>query len=341
MRHFKLVNSAGEELDITSKELFFHEPSGLGFEEENDFRQIGDFWLLNRSGRNQGTVSGTLIFNGAKPYEQYRDFAGFITKNPLILKYNPYGPIDDSAESVKNTFFRTVRVSSIEKGELTTYGTLDCSITLTCYTPWYQIVKDSFTYVPPTGNTSAWIWGNPADIVVDNEVVLEASPPLVFQPEGLLDEDEETYLIPAFVGDYTRAKFRESSPSFLRTTIEGIVTDCPAKLTIYGPIRNPSWSHRVMHDNNTTEIISTGGFSSSATVEILEGDKLVIDGMDGNYDIYRINANGTRSSLYNVRDFGKKCFINLKEGINQIFVTSNDGPAKQIDIEGHIYHATV
>ena len=326
MRRFKLVNSAGEELDITTKEVFFHEPSGLGFEEDNDFRQIGDFWLLNRTGRNQGTVSGNLIFTdygNDGPYDKYWTFAKFAGKTPLTLFYNPYRSIiNEDDEEDKDSYRRTVRVSRLEKTELENTGALNCPVEFSCYTPWYKIITKDYRLEDPEEGAEdhGFIFGDStADPIV---------PPLVFEPTAAQE-----------LAGVSPTIFRYEDPvGFTMDDIE-FLTDCPAKITIFGPLLNPSWVHRVINGDRA-EVAGSGGFSSTVTLE--EGDQLVIDGTAGNYAIYRLNANGTKTDLYSKRDFGQTCFINLKAGINQLSVTSSTGSvAKHVIIEGHVYHATV
>lgn len=361
MRHFKLVNNSGVELDITTTSVLFHEISGLGFEEDNDFRQIGDFWALNRSNRSQAVVSGNVIFTdspnetlGDTPYEKYRWFADFISSVPLTLKYNPYGPIVEPKEDgEKESYFRrTVRVSKIEKSEYNEYGVLDCGIDFVCYTPWFSAFNKTLEIVVPEQEEEyGWVWGSGDRTEASNgQWTFNASEtPLTF---GTGDRTQAangswTFVESEQIEGTTLPKFRYEAPNGFSGEDLVVDSDCPIKLTVYGPMQNPSWTHSVItYDTNGDQVetvISTGGFSSSANVSFnTEDDKLVVDGTSGNYRIYRINANGTTSDLYSVRDFGTPCFITLKKGENRISIVSSNGDiAKRIEIEGHIYHATV
>ena len=327
-RHFKLVNSSGEELDLTSRDIFLHEPSGLGFEENNDFRQIGDFWSLNKTNRNQGAVNGTLIFTdlmGDDPYDLYWRFSQFILKTPLTLKYNPRGPIVEPEEGEPETYYRrTVRVSSLEKSEKDLTGCLRCAVVFSCYTPWFNAYNAEFIQGASGDDTiTGWVWGDTGGLS-----------PLIFEPSNQQEED----------GAH-RTQFGYESPRGFNITIGDIPVDCPIKLTIYGPLLNPSWTHSIITENDgeTIEtVIGSGGFNSSSTVTLADGDKLVIDGTSGSYAIYQINANGTQQDLYSKRDFGLPCFLSLKNGINKIQVSSSTGDfATHIEIERHVYYATV
>lgn len=321
MRHFTLVNNGGKILNITTQEYFFHDIDGLGFEEENDFRQIGDFWMLNRTGLKQSTVSGSIMFteNGElDPYEKYWQFFRFINDAPLTLLYNPYGEFDVAVEDGEikpnndHTYFRTVRVSNLDKSEKNEYGVIDSSISFIAYTPWYTIFKKSFVIDTDVDTDGGWIWGDGGSNL-----------PLVFEP------GDSQSAIPA--------KFRYQVPQNYEIDLDE-VSDCPTKITIYGPISEPVWTHSIVKDGIAT-IISTGKLTG---VTISEEDQLIIDNTRGQYLIYRKNSNGTTANLYSQRDFGSRCFVNLKQGRNQITVSSNDViVSNRLDIEGHMYYATV
>lgn len=351
MRHFTLVNNSGDSLDITTTEILFHDISGLGFDEDNDFRQIGDFWQLNRTSRQQATISGSVIFNEGKadPYTAYRTFVSFISKPPLTLLYNPMGPIRSSLINsevlVDNCYRRTVRVAKLDKSEKNEYGVLDCSIEFACYTPWFSVLTETFIFEPKEQLYPGWFWaGTETKTVIDPETEEESTveivhPPLVFEPT---QEQEETV---------TKSIFRDESPSYYDITnvdLQGSV-DCPIRLIADGPLLNPIWSLSLLTvDSNglTKETeIGAGSFivpTPASNVVINEGEQLIVDALDGVYQIYRRNANGTTYDLYPRRNFGQKCFLSLKEGTNRIAVLSSTGDfAKRISIEGHIYHATV
>lgn len=308
MRHFKLVNSAGVELDITTTEILFHEISGLGFTEENDFRRVGDIWWLNHTNFTQLPIEGKMLFSeygGTDPYEKYHEFVRFISKNPLTMLYYPYGTAG------YDPYKRTVRVSTLEKTEKNELGVIDSSITFMPYTPWYSVERKEAESIPDDGQ--GWIWGDGAE-----------NPPLIFEPaEGVTAR---------------KTKFRGESLPFIRIPCTSTINS-PAKLYIYGPLSNPVWTHRV-ENGGSERIVATGGFSEE--VELLENEYLVVDATSGTYAITKYAADGTPSNLYSLRDFGKACFILLREGNNYISVTSGNGELpRSIAIEGYMYNATV
>lgn len=314
MRHFKLVNSTGEVLDITTKEILFHEIGGLGFEEENDFRMIGDIWWLNHTNYNQATVSGKMIFTEIgelDPYAKFMAFAQFVSKPPLTLMYNPYGEVYEST-----CYYRTVRVSRLDKSEKNEYGVIDSDIDFVCYTPWYKISEAEYDVDASQDDGSAWIWGDGT-----NE-----NPPLIFEPS-----DSQTVR--------RIAKFRWEARKYLSIKCNSVGKN-PVKLTIYGPMTNPVWTQMLVDQDGHSTIVATGGFSTPVT--LLAGERLVIDSTNGAYSITKYNLNGTVSDMYQHRDFSKVCFLTLKEGDNTILVSGNgDVLADRVKVEGHIYYATV
>lgn len=304
MRYFKLENSAGEILDITTQQLFFHNIGGIGFEEKNDFTAVGRVWKLNKSDYQQGTVSGIMCFVGTEdktPYTQYREFYSFIDSTPLQLLYYPNG--------LNTTEYRKrVRVSKLDKSELNEYGVLECGIDFISYTPWYKIVRD---IIEPGGEQSSnggWIWdrGN--------------------RWRDSLDVDYSTYHY-KFNGSYRRTvRF-----------ISDANGNGPVKLSIHGPLVNPTWTQYV-----DGELVSTGGLIENSPVTIDTNEILTIDNTSGVYSMTVYNSEtGIERNVYEYRDFNKPCFFTLKQGVNEIVINSDNNDAVQIEAEGHIYYATV
>lgn len=303
MRYFKLENSAGEILDITTEQLLFHDISGIGFEEDNEFTSMGRVWKLNKSEYQQTPVSGTMCFVGTDkktPYTQYREFYSFIDSTPLQLLYYPNG--------LNTTEYRKrVRVSKLEKSELNEYGVLDCDIEFIPYTPWYKIVKDSIVPGEEAEN-DGWIWdrGN--------------------KWRDSLDVDYSTYHY-RFSNTYRRTiRFN--------TTVNG---EGPVRLELHGPLTNPTWTHYV-----DGKVEATGGLIEGSPVTIAARERLIVDNTDGAYSlvIYSEETGLTRN-VYQYRDFNKQCFFTLKQGLNEIVINSDNDDAVQIEAEGHIYYATV
>lgn len=155
MRYFKLENSASETLDITTQEIFFNEIEGLGFEEDNTFVSIGPVWRLQQRTVRQKPVTGKITFTaigGTTPYEKYEAFFRFISKSPLYLLYYPHG--------LSGTEYKKrVRVSVLEKSELTLYGSLDCHVEFMPYTPWCIVNSyENTVHEDPEVENTGWFW---------------------------------------------------------------------------------------------------------------------------------------------------------------------------------------
>lgn len=310
MRYFKLINKAGKTMDITTQEYFFHDISGLGFDTDNSFRRSGDVWRLDGSYYTQQPITGKMCFteNGdTDPYEKFNTFSRFVSESPLTLIYYPRGL--NATE-----YRRTVKVKRLAKSELTLQGVLDEDIEFLPYTPWYKVFSDqNYGEETDTEENTGWIWGK-------QEGGVYTSPPLVFEPsEGQ---------------NATRAKFRAEPRPFVQINAATNGAN-PVKLTIFGPVINPTWAHYV-----DGILIETGGFAENFTLD--ENEELIIDSTEGDYlmTVRNIYTNASRN-VYALRNFDTVCFFGLKEGQNRIVASSSDNSIVKIKIEGHIYYATV
>lgn len=302
MRYFKLINRKGDELDLTSQRIFFHEIDGLGFEEDTSWRRVGQTWWLNNALLRQTAITGKISFTyleGEDPYRLFNDFYLFINNAPLTLVYYPRGFNETS-------YRKQVRVTKLDKSELNEYGILEEDITFTPYTPWYMVVNEKNINTVDSG--TGWVWGG------------TSSPPLKFEPT-------DGTSTPAKFGGEIRQSVNIFSP---------VESSSPVKLVIKGPALNPVWSHYVGN-----RLIGTGGFSGSG-VNLSSQEELVVSNTDGRIQMYirDINSGETRN-VYSLRDFDTACFFNLKAGSNTISVASSGGGAVDFTVEGHIYYATV
>ncbi len=313
MRYFKLMTVSSTNprvLDITTKDIFFHNIGGLGFDEDADFRSVGDVWWLNAVSYKQVNVTGSILFTDytSSPYTKYMDFMNFVHNSQLIMLYYPNGPEGEE-------YRRAVRLSKADKSELNEYGVLDVSVEFAPYTPWYQIVTGKNVVEDEENEEEeeniGWIWGG------------SNSNPLVFEP---LDRTANT---PARFGKQILKFVSLRSPTNNRS---------PVKLSIYGPITNPSWTQYV-----NGQRISSGGFSVNNNVYVGAGQVLIIDNTNGLYTmaIHDSQTGELVSDVYALRNFNLPCFMYLKEGENRISVGSPGNEEVKIAIEGHIYYATV
>lgn len=307
MRYIKLKNSAGAEYDITSKNALFHDIQGLGFSEDGQYKAIGDVWVLNSVSNQQSPISGDICFGyEGDPYGTFNLFANFVRETPLTFLYFPNG-------LGGTCYMKRVRVSSLEKGELNEYGVLDCPVEFLPQTPWYTEVSRETSASEVDVDTPGWVWGGTS----------LTSLPLVFEPSS-----DVTKRRARFRGEYIKFVQLESDTSKKN----------PVKLTLYGPLVNPFWTHYV-----NGELIASGGFVASQDVSIGENEMLVIDNTDGKYSIkvYRKDSTEVLRDIYRLRNFNLPCFFYMQKGSNQFVISSSDGRVNQIKAEGHVYYDTV
>lgn len=105
--------------------------------------------------------------------------------------------------------------------------------------------------------------------------------------------------------------------------------DSHAKLTIFGPVTNPTWRHIV-----NGEVIATGAVNVSVPADM----KLVIDATVTPYKIETERFDNTSvTDYYGASDFSTDRFIIIKHGLNVITVKTDT----QIMIEGRLSYASV
>lgn len=150
MRKFSLMNSLGETWNLTTLEILFHDPQGLGYSVEASTIQVGNRWIITNVKPNQNDITGKLWLYSDKvsPYTVYQRFINFISYYPLTLLYTP----------VSTTYRRSVIVSSLNKGELNHLGAFDDSITFKPLSMWYTTETAEYITEKPTIDKTSWFW---------------------------------------------------------------------------------------------------------------------------------------------------------------------------------------
>lgn len=210
-RRFTLMNGSGEELDLLTKDLFFHDPKGLGYERDDDYRRIGNRWVIVSQHFSQTPITGTIAFlvnenatlsEGQSiletPYIEYFRFIKFTQDYPLTLLYKP-----EATNPVVPANRRLVRLSKVEKTEINKYGYLDINIELLPLTPWFRPRVDTDSSTVQQGWDWHWILGSNQNSI-------------------------------KWGG--TESTLSISSDSRM---------DSPCRLTLNGPATNPKWEHYV------------------------------------------------------------------------------------------------
>lgn len=105
MREFALVDGNGEEYSLTVKESFLHDPSGLGFERENTYRQVGERFIKINTSPKQGKIEGTIHFHPESAYDEYQNFVEFAGRDELQLEYKLKNVMARSIKSDRKIIF--------------------------------------------------------------------------------------------------------------------------------------------------------------------------------------------------------------------------------------------
>ena len=112
------------------------------------------------------------------------------------------------------------------------------------------------------------------------------------------------------------------------------VNQSPSRLTVYGPIVNPSWRHYV-----NGVLFETG----KVNFTIGENEYLLVDNTTDPYRIQRRSAinNTLISDLYEQSDFSTKRFVTIQNGNNVIAVTGDNAESPLVKLEAYIYYESV
>lgn len=148
MRKFKLKNAEGTELDITTQDIFYHLPYGLGFDRDIRTVQAGYDFIIIKDELKQKAPAGEMVFSS---YEKYQEFVRFCAKTPLVLGYMPieeWGYID-------------CKILGLGKSELDREsGRLICPISFLGLSAWYKSIR-SFTVQGGTGGGKTYPYTYP------------------------------------------------------------------------------------------------------------------------------------------------------------------------------------
>lgn len=133
IRNFYFENETGKRIDCqkVNGNLFLHNVSGLGYEENIEYEQVGNTFVQTNKELVQNTINGELEFYDMT-YDEYCDFVDFIlTATSLRLIYVP-------KKSNRIEFYRDIDVCEIDKTEEDDYNILTCPITVKCKSLWYK-----------------------------------------------------------------------------------------------------------------------------------------------------------------------------------------------------------
>ena len=110
---------------------FFSEPSGLGYEYQTEYQQLGDTFISNLRNIQQGQINGTLNF---KNYDNFASFVNFV-EGSEGLRFGYKIPYRDG--SLKE-YFKDVQIQSLGKTQIQTNGFLSEPVVFDCLSFWYE-----------------------------------------------------------------------------------------------------------------------------------------------------------------------------------------------------------
>ena len=133
VREFKLINEKGQEFSLMDIEnyCFLSDPSGLGYEYETEYQQLGDTFISNLRNIQQGQINGTLNF---KNYDNFASFVNFV-EGSESLKFGYKIPHKDG--SFKE-YFKDTQIQSLGKTQIQTNGFLSEPVVFDCLSLWYE-----------------------------------------------------------------------------------------------------------------------------------------------------------------------------------------------------------
>lgn len=304
-RNFVLINGDGDRLELLTQERFFYDPSGLGYDRDEKYRRVGDRFVLVSSDPKQDTISGKVGFFMDDPYEAYFYFVQFCAVKPLVIAYvpNPYKDPETSKSGV--TYRRNVVPTRFEKTEVNRNGYLEISVELTPTTPWYKTIYSIRDPSDTDHGPQQWIWDVTWTWGTNHDWLTGDPSAIVFR------KDPKIY-----------HGFESDSHS-----------DSVCSMKIYGPAKNPSWTHYV----NGVEFEY-----GKVNVTISASQYLLIDNTTDPYEIALYDKDGTRlQNEYQKSDFSTARFITVKYGRNQIFVREELERDVKYEMEAMIYYESV
>lgn len=140
IRNFYFENETGKRIDCQKVNggLFLYNVSGLGYEEDIEYKQIGNTFIENDKKMAQNQITGELEFYNMT-YDEYCDFVNFILgSSELKLIYIP-------KKEKRTEYFRDIDVCKIDKNEEDDFNILNCPITMNCKGLWYEENKMVYT----------------------------------------------------------------------------------------------------------------------------------------------------------------------------------------------------
>ncbi|EHW6679226.1 phage baseplate protein [Listeria monocytogenes] len=145
IRQFQLINSRDQKFDLNDTNHFGYNPTGLGIAFSNEYVGVGANFIQSASNVNQNTFELSVLFGGENenPYQQYSEFAQFLSFTPLKLEY--------TIET--GVYLRECALNSLTKTEIGQWNVLEETLTLDFLSPWYvEKTADALRYEDQLGD---------------------------------------------------------------------------------------------------------------------------------------------------------------------------------------------
>lgn len=150
IRNFYFENELGQRVDCqkVNGNLFLFNITGLGFEKDVEYVQIGNSFIKNKEKIKQGIIEGELEFYDMT-YDEYSNFIDFVLKSEsLKIIYIP-------KKNNRIEYYRDIDVVKIEKNDEDDFNVLTSPITIFCTSLWYK--ENNVVYMAEeTENEMRW-----------------------------------------------------------------------------------------------------------------------------------------------------------------------------------------
>lgn len=265
VRKFYLENEKGQKYNLMDKDnyCFLSSPTGLGYAYDTTYEQVGNSFITNIRQLQQGKIAGEAIF---KSYDNYKNMVDYIEQSKK-LKFVYEIPFVNN----KNTkFYKTVEISSAEKGEKGTDGYLHIPIEFNCKTLWYEETETVYDMAKSSGEIR---W----DFKWDSRFKSYDNRSFTFENNGHVE--------------------------------------APIKLEIGGYVINP---HLELYSNK----IKIAELAFNMTLE--EFEKILYSTKDDELYVYKENADGTLTNLFEDLDLQNYNFIKIPQGVSEIKLSADN-----------------
>lgn len=277
-----------------------------------------EFTLVNGYGERYSLTSATCLFHspgglGFERDDSYRTVGDrWVRVSKSLTRLAISGTISFVGPNPYDQYFDFLQFSNVEPLKLVYKPNRD------------EYAKD--VYLSKAEKTELTKYGS-----LDVEVEFQPLTPwyrelIVITQPGKLDGDGVVFPVT------WPAKWR-SSESMSLTINSDSYMNSPCKLTIYGPIKNPKWTHYANGD-----YVADG----AVTVDIGEQNHLVVDNTLDPYVMSVYNEQGEEvQDVYQMSDFSTTRFLNLRHGRNTIHVTSEALSRVVLKAEVKFYYESV